>query len=348
MDRDKRWERIKIAIDGLVQGEGETVEGGQEGLVKAIEENYKKDVTDEFLKPIIVNGDEGRIKEGDTIFCFNYRSDRMREIASVLGLPNKPMEVTIPEDLNITTMSRYNAEYPFAVAFPPQPMTNVLAEWLSKHDVKQAHVAETEKYAHVTFFFNGGVEKQFSGEERYMVPSPKVATYDKDPKMNAHGVAEKVAEILERGEDQFVMCNFAPPDMVGHTGIFEAAVEAITETDKAVGTIYKAAQKAGYILLITADHGNAEQMKDPVTGNPHTAHTTNPVPFILTGDPEKLKFKDDVKKGGDEAEEEEEEGALCDVAPTILDIMGLPKPEEMGGRSLIEYESPQPEKLSSV
>jgi len=335
MDRDKRWERVKIAIDGMVQGEGEKVEGGKEGLVKAIEENYKKNVTDEFLKPIIVNGDEGRIKDDDTIFCFNYRSDRMREIVSVLGLPNKPMEVTIPKDLNISTMATYNSEYPFAVAFPPQPMTNVLAEWLAKHDVRQAHVAETEKYAHVTFFFNGGVEKQFSGEERHMVPSPKVATYDLDPKMNAHGVADKVAEILKRGEDQFVMCNFAPPDMVGHTGIFDAAVVAITETDKAVGTIYKAAQEAGYILLITADHGNAEQMKDPKTGNPHTAHTTNPVPFILTGDPKKLKFKEDVKKG--DGEEEEEGPALCDVAPTILDIMGLPKPDEMGGRSLVEF-----------
>jgi len=218
------------------------------------------------------------------------------------------------------------------VAFPPQPMTNVLAEWLAKQGVKQAHVAETEKYAHVTFFFNGGVEKQFSGEERYMVPSPKVATYDKDPKMSAHGVAEKVAELLKRGEDQFIMCNFAPPDMVGHTGIYDAAVEAITETDKAVGTIYKAAQEAGYILLITADHGNAEQMKDPLTGNPHTAHTTNPVPFIMTGDPKNFKFKDDVKKDDNE---EEEEPALCDVAPTILDILGLPKPEEMGGRSLL-------------
>ncbi|KAF8147827.1 phosphoglycerate mutase [Crassisporium funariophilum] len=334
MDRDKRWERVKIAVDGLVKGEGETVEGGEAGLVKCVEENYKKDVTDEFLKPIIVNGDEGRIKDDDTLFCFNYRSDRMREIASVLGLPDKPMEVEVPKNLNISTMSTYNADFPFAVAFPPQPMTNVLAEWLAKQGVRQAHIAETEKYAHVTFFFNGGVEKQFSGEERHMIPSPKVATYDKDPKMSAHGVAEKVAEVLERGEDHFVMCNFAPPDMVGHTGVYDAAVIAVSETDKAVGTIYKAAQKHGYILMITADHGNAEQMKDPNTGNPHTAHTTNPVPFIMTGDPEKLKFAEEVKVSGKEGEEEEE-GALCDVAPTILAVMGLPQPEEMGGRSLL-------------
>ncbi|KAG7440103.1 cofactor-independent phosphoglycerate mutase [Guyanagaster necrorhizus] len=324
MDRDKRWERIKIAIDGLVGGVGETA---SETSVAAIKANYEKDVTDEFLKPIIVNGDAGRIKDGDSLFFFNYRSDRMREIVSVFGLPDKPMEVTIPKDLSITTMSRYNVEFPFHVAFPPQTMTNVLAEWLSKHDIKQAHIAETEKYAHVTFFFNGGVEKQFKDEERHMIPSPKVATYDKLPKMSVHGVAEKVAEVLRKGEHEFVMCNFAPPDMVGHTGVYDAAVEAIGHTDEAVGTVYKACQEAGYILLITADHGNAEQMKNLETGAPHTAHTTNPVPFIMTGDPDKYKFKED-KEG-------EEEGALCDVAPTVLDLLGLEIPEEMTGRSLL-------------
>ncbi|OSD01121.1 cofactor-independent phosphoglycerate mutase [Trametes coccinea BRFM310] len=325
MDRDKRWERIKIAVDGLVKGEGEKAEDP----VKAIEERYKKDETDEFLKPIIVDGDAGRIKDGDTLFFFNYRSDRMREIVSVFGLPDKPMEVDVPKDLHITTMSRYNVDFPFNVAFPPQAMTNVLAEWLAKQGVKQAHVAETEKYAHVTFFFNGGVEKQFDNEERHMIPSPKVATYDKDPKMSVHGVAERVAELVRKGEHEFVMCNFAPPDMVGHTGVYDAAVEAISHTDKAVGVVYKACQDAGYILLITADHGNAEQMINPETGAPHTAHTTNPVPFIMTGDPKTLTFAEDKKDG------EEEEGALCDVAPTVLDIMGLPKPEEMTGRSLL-------------
>ncbi|KAJ8517211.1 hypothetical protein ONZ45_g5587 [Pleurotus djamor] len=330
MDRDKRWERVKVAIDGLVKGEGE--EG--EDAVKAIESNYEKDITDEFLKPIIVNGDSGRIKDEDTIFFFNYRSDRMREISSVFGLPDKPMEVDIPKDLHITTMSRYNAEFPFPVAFPPQAMDNVLAEWLGKHGIKQAHIAETEKYAHVTFFFNGGVEKQFEQEERHMIASPKVATYDKLPKMSVQAVADKVAEVVLKGEHEFVMCNFAPPDMVGHTGVYDAAVEAITHTDAAVGTVYKACQEAGYILLITADHGNAEQMINPETGAPHTAHTTNPVPFIMTGDPKKYSFiqdDDEVKAG----EDEKEPGALCDVAPTILDLIGLPKPEEMTGRSLL-------------
>ncbi|GBE77285.1 cofactor-independent phosphoglycerate mutase [Sparassis crispa] len=324
MDRDKRWERIKIAVDGLVKGVG----GKGEDAVKAIEERYAKDETDEFLKPIIVNGDEGRIKDGDTLFFFNYRSDRMREIATVLGLPDKPMEVDVPKDLHISTMSRYNADFPFPVAFPPQAMTNVLAEWLSKQGIKQAHVAETEKYAHVTFFFNGGVEKQFTAEERHMIPSPKVATYDKQPKMSVQGVADKVAELVKQGKHEFVMCNFAPPDMVGHTGVYDAAVEAIGFTDKAVATVYKACEAAGYVLLVTADHGNAEQMINPETGAPHTAHTTNAVPFIMTG-PKELKFAEDKKDG------EEEEGALCDVAPTVLAVMGLPQPEEMTGRSLL-------------
>ncbi|KAF8688920.1 phosphoglycerate mutase, partial [Rhizoctonia solani] len=301
MDRDKRWERVKVAIDGLVSGEGESTSDP----VATIEERYKKDETDEFLKPIIL--------DKDTIFFFNYRSDRMREIVSVFGLPDKPMEVTVPKDLHITTMSRYNAEFPFNIAFPPQAMTNVLAEWLAKKGLKQCHIAETEKYAHVTFFFNGGVEKQFEQEERELIPSPKVATYDKQPEMSAQGVADKVAETVAGGKYDFV----------GHTGVYEAAVQAITATDKAVKTVYDACQKAGYVLAITADHGNAEQMINPETGNPHTAHTTNPVPFIITGDPSKYGLVGDEEDG----EDEEGKGALADVAPTILDLMGLDKPE---------------------
>ncbi|KAJ2928344.1 hypothetical protein H1R20_g8756, partial [Candolleomyces eurysporus] len=368
MDRDKRWERVKVAVDGLLKGEGEQLTTpGSEGAIAAVEENYKKDVTDEFLKPIIVNGDEGRIKANDTIFTFNYRSDRMREITTVLGQVEKDLvDSKIPEGLEIYTMSQYKKEFPFKVAFPPQAMTNVLAEWLSLKGVKQAHVAETEKYAHVTFFFNGGVEKQFEGEERYMVPSPKVATYDLQPEMNALGVAEKVKELLEKGTDEFVMCNFAPPDMVGHTGIYDAAVKAIEATDKAVGVIYDACIANNYILLITADHGNAEQMKNAETGAPHTAHTTNVVPFIMSGDGKegKLRFADEEVSGKSgyvaessasateeakeeekaekgekkEAEDEEEEaGALCDVAPTILDVLGIEKPEDMSGRSLLAH-----------
>ncbi|KAH8104440.1 metalloenzyme superfamily-domain-containing protein [Phellopilus nigrolimitatus] len=248
-----------------------------------------------------------RISDGDTLFFFNYRSDRVREIVTVFGLENKPMEVDIPKDLHITTMSRYNTDFTFPIAFPPQAMTNVLAETLSKQGVKQAHVAETEKYAHITFFFfNGGVEKQFDAEERQMIPSPK------------------------KSEQEFIMCKFAPPDMVGHTGKFDAAVKATTATDAAVGTVYKVCEQAGYILLITADHGNAEQMINPETGDPHTAHTTNKVPFIMIGDSKKIGLLPD-KEGVDE-----EEGALCDVVPTVLDLLGLSIPEEMTGRSLLE------------
>ncbi|KAH7886543.1 cofactor-independent phosphoglycerate mutase [Phlebopus sp. FC_14] len=326
MDRDKRWERVKVAVDGLVQGKGEE----SADVIKTIEERYAKDETDEFLKPIIVNGEEGRIKDGDTLFFFNYRSDRMREIVTLMGLPDKPTEVDVPKDLHITTMTRYNAEFPFAVAFPPQAMTNVLAEWLSKQGLSQAHIAETEKYAHVTFFFNGGVEKQFPSEERHMIASPKVATYDLQPHMSVQGVADKVADVVASQEHEFVMCNFAPPDMVGHTGVYDAAVKAIGATDKAVGTIYEACEKAGYVLLVTADHGNAEQMVNAETGAPHTAHTTNKVPFIMTG--KGLEFVEDEQ--GENASEEG--GALADVAPTVLAVMGLPQPEEMTGRSLLK------------
>jgi len=291
------------------------------------------------LKPIIVGGNETRIKDDDTLFFFNYRSDRMREIVTVIGQLDKPIEISLPSNLHITTMSRYSAEFPYDVAFPPQGMKNVLAEWLSINDVNQCHVAETEKYAHVTFFFNGGVEKQFPGEDRHLIPSPKVPTYDKQPEMSVQGVADKVAEVLKSRNYDFVMCNFAPPDMVGHTGIFDAAVKAITATDAAVETVAKAASDSGYVLLITADHGNAEQMINNETGAPHTAHTTNPVPFIVKPPKtsnEIYRFLSDQEAKG-EKEGETDEGALCDVAPTLLDIMGLPVPKEMSGRSLLAH-----------
>lgn len=324
MDRDKRWERVKVAVDALVSSEGEQTDD----LLKTFQERYDKDETDEFMKPFIHGGPETRVKDNDTIFFFNYRSDRMRELVSVFALPDKPMEVVVPKAVNVTTMSRYNPEWTFPVAFPPQGMTDVLAEWLSKKGVKQCHIAETEKYAHVTFFFNGGVEKQFPGEERFMIPSPKVATYDQQPEMSVQGVADKVAEEVKSGKYEFVMCNFAPPDMVGHTGKYDAAVKAITATDKAVKTVYEACEEAGYVLIVTADHGNAEQMINPETGEPQTSHTTNPVPFILTGEKGQLQLV---------PEKDGEEGALCDVAPTIIDLMGFDIPEEMTGHSLLKH-----------
>jgi 2,3-bisphosphoglycerate-independent phosphoglycerate mutase len=319
MDRDKRWERVEIALKGLILGEGEDATDP----VAAIEARYEKGETDEFLKPIIFGGKKSRVQEGDTIFTFNYRSDRMRELALLLGdfdrspLPDFPF----PKDLSLTTMTKYNPEFTFPVASPPQHMGNVLAETLAKQGVKQAHIAETEKYAHVTFFFNGGVEKQFENEIRDMIPSPKVATYDKQPEMSAQGVADKVVSRVGEDKFEFIMNNFAPPDMVGHTGVYEAAVKAITATDKAIGDIYEACKKHNYVLFITSDHGNAEEMKDE-EGKPKTSHTTNKVPFVMANAPEGWKLKT-------------EGGVLGDVAPTVLDVMGLEKPEEMDGSSLL-------------
>ncbi|KAJ3128593.1 hypothetical protein HK098_004019 [Nowakowskiella sp. JEL0407] len=317
MDRDKRWERVQVAYEMLVQGKGEVVTDG----LAAIEERYTKDETDEFLKPIIVD-QEGRVRDEDTLIFFNYRSDRMREITQVFGIPPLPFETdVVPKDLYIATLTQYKADYPFPVVFPAQSMDNVLAEWLSKHNLTQCHVAETEKYAHVTFFFNGGSEVQFPGEQRDLIPSPKVATYDLKPEMSAIEVAEKVAERIDENQFDLVMCNFAPPDMVGHTGIYEKAILGVEATDKAIGIIYEAAKRNGYVLFITSDHGNAEKMLN--SGQPHTAHTTAKVPFIMTS----KEFSFDPVKS--------ESGALADVAPTILQVMGLPIPGEMTGKSLI-------------
>ncbi|EIE75759.1 hypothetical protein G6F46_000407 [Rhizopus delemar] len=318
MDRDKRWERIQIAFDGMTQGKGEEASDP----VKAIEDRYAADETDEFLKPIIVNK-EGQIKEGDTIFCFNFRSDRMREITQALGIAPCPFDSPVPKNIEVFTMTQYKSDFPFKVAFPAQSMDNVLAEWLGKNDVPQMHIAETEKYAHVTFFFNGGTEAQFNLEDRGLVDSPKVATYDLKPEMSAAGVADKVAEAIASDKYPFVMCNFAPPDMVGHTGVYEAAVKGVETTDKAIGTILEACQKHGYALFITADHGNAEKMLSDDGKSPFTAHTCAKVPFVMVNDQGKKFVKD------------ADSGALCDVAPTVLDYLGLHIPKEMTGKSLL-------------
>ena len=253
MDRDKRWDRVEIGMKGLVLGEGEATSDP----VKTMQERYDKGETDEFFKPIIVNGEEARIKDDDTVFFFNYRSDRVREVTQLLGDQDrspKP-DFPYPKNIAITTMTRYKTDFNFPIAFAPQVMDNVLADWLSKQGLKQCHIAETEKYAHVTFFFNGGREIQFDGEDRELIPSPKVATYDLQPTMSAMGVAEKMAERIKEGKYELVMNNFAPPDMVGHTGVYKAAIEGCTETDKAIGKVYEACKEAGYVLFITADHG---------------------------------------------------------------------------------------------
>jgi len=258
MDRDKRWERIEVGLNALCIGDGEA----SSDPVKTIRERYEKGENDEFLKPIIVGGKEARIQEGDQVFFFNYRSDRVREITQLLGdVDRSPRpDFPYPKNITLTTMTQYKLDYPFAIAFKPQHMGNVLAETLGTQGVKQVHVAETEKYAHVTFFFNGGVEKVFPletrDEKQDLVPSNKsVATYDKAPEMSAAGVAKQVCKRIAEQKFEFVMNNFAPPDMVGHTGVYEAAIIGVAATDKAIGEIYETAKKENYILFITSDHG---------------------------------------------------------------------------------------------
>jgi 2,3-bisphosphoglycerate-independent phosphoglycerate mutase len=258
MDRDKRWERVEVGLNAMCVGDGEE----SSDPVKTIKERYEKGENDEFLKPIIVGGKEARIKDGDEVFFFNYRSDRVREITQLLGdVDRSPLEdFPYPKNIRLTTMTQYKLDYPFTIAFKPQHMGNVLAETLGTQGVKQVHVAETEKYAHVTFFFNGGVEKVFPLETRDdkqdLVPSNKaVATYDKAPEMSAAGVAKQVSKRIKDGEFEFVMNNFAPPDMVGHTGVYEAAIIGVEATDKGIGEIYETCKKEGYVLFITSDHG---------------------------------------------------------------------------------------------
>ena len=322
MDRDKRWDRVEIGMEGVVKGEGPDVTPSDDP-VATIKEKYGKDEKDEFLKPIIVGGKEARVQDDDTLFFFNYRSDRVREVTQLLGdVDRSPKpDFPYPKNISITTMTQYKTDYPFPIAFRPQHMGNVLAEYLGAKSIKQCHVAETEKYAHVTFFFNGGVEKQFPGEDRDMVPSPKVATYDLDPKMSAAGVADQLCARIKEHKYEFLMNNFAPPDMVGHTGVYDAAIRGVEATDAAIGQVYECCKREGYVLFITADHGNAEEMKTE-EGKPKTSHTTNKVPFVLANAPEGWGLK-------------KTEGVLGDVAPTVLEVMGLGQPEEMGGRSLL-------------
>nr|CAD2208513.1 unnamed protein product [Meloidogyne enterolobii] len=318
MDRDKRWERIKMAYEAIIGGIGQ--KATVDRAVDVVRERYAQSETDEFLKPIVFS-DDGRVKDDDTLIFFNYRADRMRQICECLGLERyKDLNSSVPhpKNIQISGMTQYNKEFPFPSLFPPVTHTNVLAEWLASQGVTQFHCAETEKYPHVTFFFNGGREVQFQDEERCMVPSPKeVATYDLKPEMNAAGVAEKMVEQIESGRHPFVMCNFAPPDMVGHT-------------DEAIGKIFEACQSYNYVLMVTSDHGNAEKMIAP-DGSEHTAHTCNLVPFTCSS--KTFVFKSTPPTGDDGKERAR---ALRDVAPTVLQLMGLPVPPEMDGVPLLE------------
>ncbi|XP_017486153.1 PREDICTED: 2,3-bisphosphoglycerate-independent phosphoglycerate mutase-like [Rhagoletis zephyria] len=321
MDRDKRWERIQLAVEGLVDGVGEKTT--PEEVVAVVKKNYANNVTDEFLKPIIVNS-EGLLRDNDTLVFIDYRADRMRQITETIGIKTPFEKANMPKGLELFTMTEYKKEFPFRQLYPATVPKNVLAEVVSAAGWPQFHTAETEKYAHVTFFFNGGQEKAFPGEERQLVSSPKVATYDLQPEMSCAGVGEAVAAAVATKKYPFVMCNFAPPDMVGHTGKYEPAVKACAATDRAIGVIKAACEAAGYALLITADHGNAEKMYDD-KGGPLTSHTTNRVPFVLHNTTRQFAIPPDHN------------AALCDVAPTVLDLLGLAIPAaDMTGKSLLK------------
>ena len=324
MDRDKRWDRVQKGYDliALHQSDaGQTAVSATEALKTA----YARGLTDEFILPVAIDtgGEEVRVEPGDCLIFFNFRADRMRQIVSAFLFPDFagfPRQF-IP-DLHILTMTAYEDTFTGArVIFPEENIANPLAELLSNQGLKQFHAAETEKYAHVTYFFNGGREAPFPGEERHMEPSPKVATYDLQPEMSALPLTEVVLERIRAHDDDFILVNFANPDMVGHTGVLEAAVKAVETVDSCAQRLVDAILAKGGVALITADHGNCEIMVDEKTGNPHTYHTTQPVSFfVLAGEYVRLRPR----------------GILADVAPTVLDLLGIPRPEEMTGRSLID------------
>ena len=317
MDRDKRWDRVELAYNAMVCGEGEFCGSP----VEAVEKSYAQGVTDEFIKPVVCCN-EGRIESGDSVIFMNFRPDRAREITWALTLPDfdgfERKKTVYP--LSYVCTARYDETLTLPVAFPPEDICDTLGETVAAKGLKQFRVAETEKYAHVTFFFNGGVEKPEKGEERCLVPSPKqFPTYDLIPEMSAAAVCDKCVEAIKSDEYALIVCNFANCDMVGHTGVMDAAVKAVETVDACMGRIYDAVRSMpDTVLLITADHGNADKMVDD-DGEPFTAHTTNPVPFCVVGYPCKLR----------------EGGVLADIAPTMLKIMDLPQPEEMTGKSII-------------
>lgn len=321
MDRDNRWERVEKAYNALLLGEGEHAANSDE----AIQASYAKDITDEFVEPTITNSDpDSRIKDNDAIIFFNYRPDRAREITRAVtfdefdGFARKAKR----NNLYYVCMAQYDETFPLDIAYPPEKLTNILGDVLDANGVKQFRTAETEKYAHITFFFNGGEEKSGELETRALVASPKVATYDLQPEMSAPAVCENVLKALDDPQYGFILVNFANPDMVGHTGVFEAAVKACETVDSCVAKIAQKAKENNVVMLLTADHGNSECMEDPETHAPFTAHTTNKVPFMLINGNGKYELK--------------ETGALCDVAPTVLQLLGIKQPAEMTGSSLIK------------
>ena len=317
MDRDNRWERIQAAYDALVNGKGRKTATAEEAVKTA----YAAGETDEFIKPVVIDGSHS-ISNGDVVLFFNFRSDRARQMChALLDDAFSHFEREKLQFNDFVTFTEYEAGLPVSIAFPQETLTGLYGEAVSKAGLKQLRIAETEKYAHVTFFFNGGEEKSFPGEERILVPSPKVATYDLQPEMSAFEVADKVVNAIESGRFQAIVLNFANCDMVGHTGVFDAAVKAVETVDTCVGKVADSVLKNGWDMLLTADHGNAEKMLDE-NGGPFTAHTTNPVPLCLISE----RFR----------HAELNEGALRDIAPTLLSLVDVPQPAEMTGKSLIK------------
>ncbi len=319
LDRDERWERVERAFNALVNGEGRKVSSARE----AVEKSYCSDVTDEFMEPSIIYNDDspvGLIQDGDAVIFINFRADRAREITKTLtdphfeGFPRQ----SIPKLSSFVTMTAYDDDFDFPVAFPPVKLTNILGEIVSRQKLKQLRIAETEKYAHVTYFFNGGAEEPFEGEDRCLIPSPKdVATYDLKPEMSAYEVTDEVLKRLGQNKYDFILLNYANPDMVGHTGKMEAAVKACETIDRCLQMLIENVLSLGGTAMITADHGNCDLMTS--SDVPFTAHTMNPVPFIILRKGIRLR----------------EKGILADVAPTVLEVMGIPQPAEMTGVSLL-------------
>jgi 2,3-bisphosphoglycerate-independent phosphoglycerate mutase len=324
MDRDNRWERVSQAYNVMVSAEGARAPDP----VAAVTAAHAKDVTDEFI-PATAIGDYAGMRDGDGLLCFNFRADRVREILTALldpgfgGFPRRRV-IRFAAAAGMTQYSTALDAF-LGTLFPPQSMADILGEVVSRAGRTQLRMAETEKYPHVTYFLNGGEERPYPGEARIMVPSPKVATYDLQPEMSAPELTEKAVEAIGTGKYDLIVLNFANPDMVGHTGSLPAAIKAVETVDAGLGRIVAAVRAQGGVLLVTADHGNCELMRDPVTGGPHTAHTTNPVPVLVAGAPQGATLA---------------EGRLADVAPTLLALMGLPQPAAMTGRSLLGHGGP--------
>jgi len=336
MDRDNRWDRVEKAYRAMVEG---VSENNFNDPLKAIEESYAKEVYDEEFIPVAIYKDNepiAKIQEGDSAICFNFRPDRSREITKALVLPGfKEFERNYLKDFTLVTMTEYEKQLPVIVAYNPIVVHNSMAEIISKAGLKQFHIAETEKYAHVTFFLNGTVEDPFPNEDRKIIPSPHVSSYDQQPEMSAIKVAQEVNKALDSEQYDFIVVNFANPDMVGHTANLESAITACEVVDKCLGKVVSNVLAHDGVIMVTADHGNSEQMINPQTGNKDKEHTTNPVPFFIIG----KDFQGQAGPSGDPPEGDlslmQPVGVLADIAPTVLKLLGVDQPEEMTGQSLI-------------